>query len=531
MALNVDVEKQFLRLFMFSHKISLPVVRTFFVSNVLGKSNYNNDIITFLEHHKHELFHLVGDYKCCQCTNLPSLQTRFSTYRLGNNQFKKLYDVGLSTPGHFSKGSGGRVFQQCLCCITVRKETNPKTYDISLLITILYNCVQLLDNIRLWLDTIRKCRNRLCHTNDINEFSQSEIQTLWGNLEFSVLMLAAEVTAQPDYKESIETQVDILKYADYSRDVVTPIMDAMKLEINNNINGIKQEQIVLHGAMKCLTTNVKKLALDCKEDNKKMSEHVSASTTAVLTKQQDAFNNLSDKVAQCHIKDAEHQKKVSETLEHTIQKLNFVVEIVNKSQSLGTDKSLQENDTGKKNRPSEEKKSADDNGKTTSTTEEQKSDDDSVPYKVRWTIETPGHLQHKKDDIVKVLKKAIEIVRIGTSHKIEDVYEGSITIDTLLPMSILQDKEAFHDSIRKFLSAIVTICRIDTTIPLEVKVQITLIDQEKGSVQYSLGEMQYTTKISKAVSAIPTMSNTSTETIECDTIGSSDSQNWADNSE
>lgn len=233
MAASMDIEKQFIRLIMFSYKISLPVVRTFFESCVLGRPEYNNDICTFLEYQKHDIFHLIGDYKCCQCSNLPPLQATTSTFRIGNDQFKKLYEIGLSQPGHFLRGSGGRVFQQCMCCVTVRKETNPKTYDLSLLITMLYNCFHLSDNNRLWLDTIRKCRNRLCHLNDISDLSENEIQTLWGNLESSVLKFAAEITSQPNYKEIIEMLIDTSKYADYNRETITPIIEAMKSEINN----------------------------------------------------------------------------------------------------------------------------------------------------------------------------------------------------------------------------------------------------------------------------------------------------------
>ncbi|VDI02975.1 Hypothetical predicted protein [Mytilus galloprovincialis] len=241
MAANVDIEKQFLRLFMFSHKISLPVVRTYFVSSVLG-SSYNNDIITFLEHHKHELFHLVGDYQCCQCTNLPSLQPRCTTFCLRNDQFRKLYDVGNSKPGHFTKGSGGRIFQQCLCCITAKKDTNPKTYDLSLLIALINNCVRLSDNNMLWLNTIRKLRNTLCHVHDFNDLTNGELQTWWGNLECSVVNLAGEVHALPAYKESIELLVETFKCADYSRDTITPLIEAVKAEIYNNMDVVIQHQ-------------------------------------------------------------------------------------------------------------------------------------------------------------------------------------------------------------------------------------------------------------------------------------------------
>lgn len=82
------------------------------------------------------------------------------------------------------------------------------------------------------------------------------------------------------------------------------------------------------------------------------------------------------------------------------------------------------------------------------------------------------------------MKNAIEIVKIGTSHEIEDIHEGSITIDTLLPMSILQDKNAFHQSIRNFLEEMVSVCGLDPNIPLSVKVQITLSDLEQGKLPH-----------------------------------------------
>lgn len=234
MKTDTEIEKQFLYLIMFSYKIAKTVVWKFFEIGVLGRPQYNNDICIFLENHKHELFHLVGDYRCCQCTNLSPFQRSSLTFRLGRNQFKKLYQFGLSQPGHLMKGSGGRVIQHCLCCVTVRRETNPKTYDISLLITILYNCVQLHDNERLYLETIRKCRNRLCHiTSDINDLSQNELKIMRENLEMSVLMLAERIPHHSDLKESIELLMDTLKYTDYTRETLTPIMEAIQLDMSN----------------------------------------------------------------------------------------------------------------------------------------------------------------------------------------------------------------------------------------------------------------------------------------------------------
>ncbi|XP_071136350.1 putative leucine-rich repeat-containing protein DDB_G0290503 [Mytilus edulis] len=524
MAANVDIEKQFLRLIMFCHKISLPVVRTFFVSIVLGCPDYNDDISTFLEHHKHEIFHLVGDYKCCQCANHPSLQTL--KFRLGNDQFKKLYDVGLSQPGHFLKGSGGRVFQQCLCCVSVRKDTNPKNYDISLLFAILYICAPLSclsENSVSLLDTIRKSRNRLCHLNDINDLSEIEIHTLWGNLERSVTMLAGEIPSHPYYKESIEQHVDTFKYTDYNREAITPVLESMRSEIKNDINEVIQNQMISQEKIRCLTNHVEQLSQNYKKDNHNMLNHVAESVKTSVDLHQDAVYQLSAQVDKCHTEEVELIRnqnktvielfeKVSGTMEHGIDKLNFLVDIAidnKKFQHSQNDSILP------KSRKSNER----------STTQEEKNSEeqDKKRCKLHWRIETPGYLEHKKDEIVKAMKNAIEIVKIGTSHEIEDIHEGSITIDTLLPMSILKDKNAFHQSIQKFLEEMVSVCGIDPKIPLVVTVQITLCDLDQGSVKYSIEEVKHTSMTDKAIQAVPTMLDRSTGSSELEIKEDSDS--------
>ncbi|VDI78050.1 Hypothetical predicted protein [Mytilus galloprovincialis] len=188
-------------------------------------------------------------------------------------------------------------------------------------------------------------------------------------------------------------------------------------------------------------------------------------------------------------------------MEHVMDKLNFLVDIAidnKKLQHTQNDSILP--------------KSA--NERSTTQQQMNSEEQDKKRCKLHWRIETPGYLEHKKDEIVKAMKNAIEIVKIGTSHEIEDIHEGSITIDTLLPMSILQDKNAFHQSIRKFLEEMVSVCGLDPNIPLSVKVQITLSDLEQGSVKYSIEEMKHTTMIDKAVQAVPTMLDRSTGSSE-----------------
>ncbi|XP_071136383.1 uncharacterized protein [Mytilus edulis] len=495
MASNLNVEKLFLRLFMFSHKVSLQVVRTYFISSVLCQSDYNNDIVTFLEHHKHELFHLVGDYKCCQCTKLPSLQPTVYTFRLGNNQFKKLYDVGNSKSGHFTKGSGGRIFQKCLCCITAKKDTNPKTYDISLLNALIYNCVQLSANNMLWLDTIRKLRNQLCHVHDISDLTKSELQTWWGKLECSVLNLAGEVHAQPAFKETIELLVDTFKYADYSMDTIAPLIEAVKAEINNNVNGVIQhqsEKLVDH--MNTLSKQSEEQRnLDKKESQKQL--------LAVTTE-------ISDTVEACHSKGKrftelqtielkgaieEHQQKEESLLcaihkeiikgnamSHKRDQISFDIQLTNET-----------NPTTSQECPI----------KHTEDTENVESKEKCI---VEFKISTQGSIGKKKEVIKQYFEKAVEMINIAAPFEVKYVRDGSITIGALLPVDILKNEEEFKNAICIFLDQMVTNCNIETSMPEVVKVKIMILNHEQtGTVKCFIEETKQMTD--KAVQAVPIM--------------------------
>lgn len=231
MADNFDVEKEYCRLVMFCHKTALLVVRTYFKRNVLGNPD---QICSFLELHKHVLFHLAGDYKCCQCKTLPPLPTITFKFQLKNEQFRKLFDIGNPQSNHEQKGARGKVFQKCLCCITVRNGTNIRYYDMSLLTTILLHCGSLSDNNKLWLETIRLCRNKLSHM-IMTDLQQSELQNIWGKLEMTVPRLAEQV--DEDFKDSIDDHIANNKHLDYNRDTVTPILTAMQEE--NKVGNLK----------------------------------------------------------------------------------------------------------------------------------------------------------------------------------------------------------------------------------------------------------------------------------------------------
>ncbi|CAG2209496.1 unnamed protein product [Mytilus edulis] len=202
-----------------------------------------------------------------------------------------------------------------------------------------------------------------------------------------------------------------------------------------------------------------------------MLNHVAESVKTSVDLHQDAVYQLSAQVDKCHTEEVELIRNQNKTVIELFEKL-----------TKGAQRKRKKN------------------------SEEQ----DKKRCKLHWRIETPGYLEHKKDEIVKAMKNAIEIVKIGTSHEIEDIHEGSITIDTLLPMSILKDKNIFISPFENFLEEMVSVCGIDPNIPLVVKVQITLSDLDQGSVKYSIEEVKHTSMTDKAVQAVPTMLDRST---------------------
>ncbi|XP_052088015.1 uncharacterized protein LOC127725193 [Mytilus californianus] len=229
--MSIDKERKFLQLFMFAHKLALPVIRTFFVYNVLDCTEYNKDFSVYLEICKHTLYHLAVDVKCCQCVTTHT--TLKATCRITMTQLLQMYSIDRSNPKHYKK-SGSHATQQCMCGVTVRNECSLQDLDLSLIYSVL-NGSALKDEKHqkhaTWLTMIIKQRNELCHVDSLTKWTESDIQTMWGYLQGAVLGLASDISQIPDYKENIEMQIDLLKVADYGLHDIQPIIQTIKTEI------------------------------------------------------------------------------------------------------------------------------------------------------------------------------------------------------------------------------------------------------------------------------------------------------------
>lgn len=218
--------KKVLKLYMLAHEIALPVIRAFIVNNTLDGTKYK-DFIDFLQQHMHQIYHLFVNVRCCKCEPIPMKPK--SSCRITMPQLRKLYIVGQSNDKHLIRTKVS-ISQQCMCGLSVNTSCTLKHLDISLTNAIFKECVILQQDHMMWLDKINEQRNKLCHIGDFSGLTESHTNTMWGYLDGSIVGLASAVPPYPDYMESIERQIALLKIADYSLDDVKPVIDVMKME-------------------------------------------------------------------------------------------------------------------------------------------------------------------------------------------------------------------------------------------------------------------------------------------------------------
>ncbi|CAC5366406.1 unnamed protein product [Mytilus coruscus] len=407
--------KKVLKLYMLAHEIALPVIRAFIVNNTLDGAKYK-DFTDFLQQHMHQIYHLFINVRCCKCE--PLLMKSKSGCKITMPQLRKLYTVGQSNVKHLIK-TNFSISQQCMCGLSVNNSFTLKQLDISLIHAIFKECALLQQSHMMWLDKINEQRNKLCHIGDLSELTESHTQSMWGYLEGSIVGLASAVPPYPDYMESIERQIALLKIADYSLDNVKHVIDAMKMEWRSMQSEINDNMNTCFGQLE------KHLSSDVKETH----DQILAAKTEISTQLVAMHKEL--------------QIIKGNVMSHKSAEMKFDIELAPKLNSI-------ENYDGK--------------------------------YIVELKISTPGAIGQKKEEIKQFFQKAIEMCNLVAPFEVKFVCDGSITITTLIPVGILKNEDEFKKAICKFLDQMVTHCDIDTSIPSVVKVKITVFDTRKGNV-------------------------------------------------
>lgn len=90
--------------------------------------------------------------------------------------------------------------------------------------------------------------------------------------------------------------------------------------------------------------------------------------------------------------------------------------------------------------------------------------------RVEWKLLTPS--TWNLPDIIDTLKK--RSARLRQWFEIENVFEGSLVIQTLVQQNVLDNREEFRASVHLFLEKFVEVCRINADVPTVIKVALII---------------------------------------------------------
>lgn len=230
----VPSDKAVLRLFMLNHKVCLPVVRSYFDNVILDSPDYNKDFITYLQKHKHDIYHLMYNVACCQCVQI--VNKRNNKFRLFRNQYDKLYTMGDADTNHIVY-KGMRIIEHCCCGVVENRNCSTNDLDLTAFHALLKTCsYDRITKHEVWLDKIVEERNKLCHMS--SSLTETQAKSMWDYLEGAILGLASHIPPTPIFRDKIGSKIELLWEIDFGIDTVKPIIDTMKMELAviNNVS-------------------------------------------------------------------------------------------------------------------------------------------------------------------------------------------------------------------------------------------------------------------------------------------------------
>lgn len=179
-----DGEQEFQkRLRQFYEDVVMNAVRVYFELEVLKKT----PIFSFLESHKHKLFHeFIPTISCCECLRTNS-RPSVSKIGLEKSQFDFLYDRSACAEAKHEIKNGQHIQQYCVCNIKP-KLVEVADLDIILIRKIMTMCfVITLPGRPEWFKEIHDVRNCISHRGRI---SKSDYKEKWRILETNALEIA-----------------------------------------------------------------------------------------------------------------------------------------------------------------------------------------------------------------------------------------------------------------------------------------------------------------------------------------------------
>lgn len=182
-----------MRIFLLLTEIAVNVVRTF-----LQKEFQPEDLETFIEKNKTLIYHLHHNRRdgCCMCFDLPRQQI------IRDLQFKMLF---------VSNGQNCKKFAKkcCHCQFKANPNIELKDIDLTLIISLLNNCLTLDPQKNRYLTVIRKSRNEISHCTHENDYDDCHFSTMWGDISTATEYLAKCISEE--YSKEILDKIRQLK--------------------------------------------------------------------------------------------------------------------------------------------------------------------------------------------------------------------------------------------------------------------------------------------------------------------------------
>lgn len=181
----------FIRLLSFIIGPATDTIHFYFEMKVLNPL----DLFSFLEKHKHVLFHeLNPSTPCCECQKVHIAAAKKKGHLI-DTQFYLMFekDEGREIQSHV-RTQGHQIKQFCLCSVSAKRSTPIDSMDITLLSAVIKACCQpgSISGHPSWIKNIKTTRNFLAHCPS-GKITKTEFDQKFSITEQSVLNLASVV--------------------------------------------------------------------------------------------------------------------------------------------------------------------------------------------------------------------------------------------------------------------------------------------------------------------------------------------------
>lgn len=227
MAEGEDQEHEYyLRLLSFITGPALETLHLYFEMKVLNTL----DFFSFLEKHKHVLFHeLNPSTPCCECQKVHIAAAKKKGHLI-DTQFYLLFekDEGREIQGH-KRTQGRQIRQFCLCSFSAKRVTTVDMMDITLLSVVINSCCPpgSISGHPSWIKDIKTTRNFLAHCPNC-KITKTEFDQRFTLTEQSVLNLASVVGST--CHKLIKSQISYFQKSELStvRDIIKNSNDSIR---------------------------------------------------------------------------------------------------------------------------------------------------------------------------------------------------------------------------------------------------------------------------------------------------------------